>query len=40
MSPICSHIYSSTVTELSSTEPGEDWSWCCVDNVAVVVSRP
>jgi ubiquitin-hydrolase Zn-finger-containing protein len=23
-----------------SAEPGEDWSWCYVDNVAVAVSRP
>jgi hypothetical protein len=23
-----------------SAEPGEDWSWCYVDNVAFVVSEP
>ena len=23
-----------------SAEPGEDWSWCYVDNVAFAVSRP
>jgi hypothetical protein len=40
MSPICSHIYSITVTELRSTEPAEDWSRCYVHNVAFVVSRP
>jgi hypothetical protein len=23
-----------------SAEPGEDWSWCYLDNVAFVVTRP
>ncbi len=23
-----------------SAEPGEDWSWCYLDNVAFVVRRP
>jgi hypothetical protein len=23
-----------------SAEPGEDWSWCYIDEVAFVVSRP
>jgi uncharacterized UBP type Zn finger protein len=25
---------------VSSLEPGEDWSWCFVDEVAFVVERP
>ena len=46
MSEICSHLDSATLTELPaeiaglivrSAEPGEDWSWCYVDNVAFVV---
>ncbi len=34
------HARSSAHPIARSAEPGEDWSWCYVDNVAFVVTRP
>ncbi len=33
MSSTCSHL-------VRSTEPGENWSWCYLDNVAFVLADP
>jgi len=51
MNAICSHVElpnrhasaharSSDHPIARSAEPGEDWSWCDVDNVALVLSEP
>ena len=34
------HARSSGHPIVRSAEPGEDWSWCYLDNVALVVTRP
>ena len=34
------HARSSAHPIARSAEPGEDWSWCYLDNVAFVVTRP
>jgi hypothetical protein len=40
MSAIRSHLDSTGHPIARSAEPGEDWSWCYVDEIAFVVARP
>jgi hypothetical protein len=41
MSAICSHLDSIELTDLpAELAECEGWSWCYVDDVAFVVSRP
>jgi hypothetical protein len=40
MSAICSHLASTRHPIARSAEPGEDRSWCYVDEIAFVVARP